>query len=358
MAERTPLHDQTAKAGAAFVEVDGWSIPAHFGDPAREYTAAADHAALFDASPRGKIEVTGPDALTFLHNLTTNDIKALAPGTGCEAFLATVKAKAVAYVWLYRVEGPTPSLWLDVDPCRTAIALKHLDRHLISEQVQLVDQTHAYGQLHLCGPEAPGLAARALGPRTAELRLLHHGPGTQPGVIDVRRRDALGAPGFDVVCTPEAATHLWHELTAAGAVPAGLETHEVLRVEAGLPRDGVDMDENRFVVEVGRGARAISYTKGCYLGQEPIVMARDRGHVNRTLVGVKLAGGVAPHAAKLFRDGQEVGQVTWSVFSPRLDAAVALAYLRRGSQDPGTVLEVETTAGRGQARVCELPFIA
>src|SRR5207253_401243 len=100
-------------------------------------------------------------------------------------------------------------------------------------------------------------------------------------------------------------------LTSAGAVAGTPETHELLRVEAGWPRYGVDIDENRFVVEVGRATQAISYTKGCYLGQEPIVMARDRGHVNRTLLGIKAAQADAlPRGARLFRDGNEVGQVT------------------------------------------------
>src|SRR5262249_24886933 len=128
------------------------------------------------------------------------------------------------------------------------------------------------------------------------------------------------------------------------------------RVEAGTPLDGVDFDENRFVVEVGRTSQAISYGKGCYLGQEPIVMARDRaGHVNRAFLGVKvLEGSVLPSGTKLFRDGNEVGLITSSAISPRLGAPIALGYIRRGHQDPGTNLEAETPEGTRGVEV--LPF--
>jgi folate-binding protein YgfZ len=359
MADRTPLHDLAAQAGAAFTEADGWEIPTHFRDPAREYESARAHAALFDVSSRGKIEVAGRDAVTFLHNLATNDIKNLPPGAGCEAFLATAKARVVAQLWVYRqVPAEPASLWLDVAGGTAAAVMSHLNHHLISERVELTDHTRDLAQLHLCGPEAPALVGRVLGPTAGALAQLHHCRGVQEGVISTRRRDLLGVPGFDVVATGEAARQLWQALTAAGAMPAGLETWEILRVEAGLPADGVDMDETRFVVEVGRGARAISYTKGCYLGQEPIVMARDRGHVNRLLMGVRLSGEPMAPGTKLLREGQEVGQVTSSVFSPRLGTALGLAYVRRGSQEPGTVLEIEAGAGRGVAFVSALPFVA
>jgi folate-binding protein YgfZ len=325
-------------------------------DLATEYSAAREQAVVFDQSPRGKIEVAGPDAVTFLQNLSTNDIKNLPPGAGCEAFFVTVKARVVAHAWIYRLPSAESALWLDVDAARAAVVMTHLDRHLISEQVELTDHTGELAQLQLAGPRAPDLIGQILGQRAAELGPLEHTSATREGVIGIRRRDVLALPGFDILARPEAARALWQDLLAAGVVPAGMETFEVLRVEAGLPLDGVDMDENRFVVEVGRIAQAICYTKGCYLGQEPIVMARDRGHVNRLLLGIKLPCGPVAGGAKLFRDGQEVGGVTSSVFSPRLGCGIGLAYLRRGSQEPGTILEVENSAGRSEAIVSALPF--
>ena len=135
----------------------------------------------------------------------------------------------------------------------------------------------------------------------------------------------------------------------------GREACEILRIEAGLPRKGADIDENTFAPEVGRIAETICYTKGCYLGQESIVMAHDRGQVNRTLVGVKLRTPV-PHDSRLFAGDKEVGRVTSSVFSPRLGTTLGLAYVRRGHQEPGTKMEVEMAGNRSPAEVVKLPI--
>src|SRR5205823_3853128 len=134
-----------------------------------------------------------------------------------------------------------------------------------------------------------------------------------------------GLPGFDIVCLTERAEGVWRMLVAAGAAPAGPDTYETLRIETGTPLFGPDIDTTRFVMEVGNAARAVSYTKGCFLGQEPIAMARDRaGHVNRAFLGLKvLGGGPLPAGSKVFHDGQEVGLVTSSCHSPRLGAPVA-----------------------------------
>ncbi len=147
-------------------------------------------------------------------------------------------------------------------------------------------------------------------------------------------------------------------LTDSGAVLAGSEAYEILRVEAGTPEYGKDIDEDRFAFDIGRTAQAISYEKGCYLGQEPIVMARDRaGHAPRTLLGLKLAGkDPAAAKSKVFHTGEEVGYVTSSVFSPKFDRAIALAYLRYGHQTPGTIMQVETGGARVDAEVSALPF--
>jgi folate-binding protein YgfZ len=161
-------------------------------------------------------------------------------------------------------------------------------------------------------------------------------------------------PGYDLVCPADQAASLWQQLTQAGARPAGREACEILRIEAGLPREGADIDENTFAPEVWRIAETISYTKGCYLGQESIVMARDRGQVNRRLVGVQFSAGPVPHGSLLFAEGKEVGRVTSSVRSPRWGTAIGLAYVRRGYQEPGTSLEVEAAGGRSPAQVIAL----
>jgi folate-binding protein YgfZ len=223
--------------------------------------------------------------------------------------------------------------------------------------VELADRTHELGMLHVCGPEAPAVLARVLGQPLPDIPLLHHVSGAiAESPCFVRRHDPLGLPGYDVWCESDRIAEVSGRLDAAGATPAGAEAYEILRVEAGTPEFGKDIDEERFVVEVGRTAQAICYTKGCFLGQEPIVMARDRGHVNRMLVGVSIEGGVLPpKGTPLFRDGAEVGQVTSSVLSPRLGQPLALAYVRRGSWESGTRLKIDSAADGRAATVINLP---
>jgi folate-binding protein YgfZ len=332
--------------------------PAHFGDPQREYQTARLGCALFDRSHMGRIAVEGRDARSFLNNLSTNDVRNLPPGAVCEAFFCTANAKVVAYVRLECLTGSGPGsggFFLETAPGANRKVLDHLNHYLISEDVELADRTDLFAQLYLVGPTAAEVLTRALGGREvpAERR---QAPGAIGGVgVDVWRFDLLGVPGFDLIVGAGQAGEVRQALLGLGASPAGREAYEVLRVEAGTPAAGVDVDETTFAFEVGRTEQAVSYTKGCYLGQEPIVMARDRGQANRRLVGLKLAE-PAPHNSTVWRDGKEVGRVTSSVVSPRLGTALALAYLRRGSWEPGTAVEVETGGRRLPAEAAGLPF--
>jgi tRNA-modifying protein YgfZ len=306
-------------------------------------TPAREQAAVFDVSDRGAVELAGKDAVAFLHNLCSNNIKNLVPGYGCEFFLTTNKARYIAHGWAYRLSPEKPeTLYLDVAPDAAGKVLKHLDRFIVSEQVELTDRTPQRSQFHVCGPLARATVERALAVPLADLKDLQF--VTMPfGSASVRvvRHDWLALPGYDLVCDRNAGAELAERLHGNGAAPLRTEAFEILRVEAGLPVEGAEVDENRFVVEVGRIRQAICYTKGCYLGQEPIVMARDRGHVNRTLLGLKVSGSApVPHGVVVMHNGQEVGQVTSSAWSPRAQAVVALAYIKRASQEPGTPVEV------------------
>jgi folate-binding protein YgfZ len=359
MPERTPLAETEARAGAVFVEDAGWLLPAHYGDAAGEYQHARNDAVVFDVSHRGKVEITGADAPSFLHNLCTNDILNLAAFAGCEAFLTTGQAKIVARALVYQipVQGGIKSFWLDLDPGMATKVVGHLDHFLISERVELADRTAGYAQLHLAGPQALAVLRQAFGdiPELAELRLAVGDFGT--GTYQVRRQDALCLPGYVILCHPEQGEQLWSAIVTAGGRPAGLKTYEVLRIEAGTPRDGVDLDENTLPQESGRTDRAISFTKGCYIGQETIARIRTYGHVNRTLVGLRLDGtGPVARGCRVRSGSTEVGQVTSSVDSPRLGTAIALAFVRRGQQEPGTALEVVGEADVRRAEVVALPF--
>ncbi|MBX9585598.1 MAG: hypothetical protein K2X87_35265 [Gemmataceae bacterium] len=292
-----------------------------------DYQAALTGAAVFDRANAGRVVVTGPDAAMFLGNLCTNDIKSLADGQGCEAYFCNPTAKVQFQTWILRAGD----YWIETTPGRGEELYQYLDRYLISERVEIVDRTAEFCEFHVAGPKAAEVAGRS-GRPTA---------------------NPLGVPGFDIWHHFEAAGTERDRLLAAGAVMGTPETWETLRIEAGTPVWGPDIDASRFVMEVGNAARAVSYTKGCYLGQEPIVMARDRaGHVNRLFTGLKvLDGGPPPAGTRLLRDGAEVGIVTSSCQSPRLGMPVALGYVRWKHHEPGTRLD----AGGQPVEVIGLP---
>lgn len=298
-----------------------------------DYSAALAAAAIFDTSASGKLILAGPDAPMFLGNLSTNDTKNLPLGGGCEAYFCDSRAKVQFAAWIDHIlfEGDH-ALWVETTPGRGAELAKYLDRYLISERVEISDRTAEFQQFHLGGPQAKAVLEKALSESLPDLPEFAH---LERDLGRIRRRDLLGVPGFDIVCK---------DPPKLDAVAGSAETFETLRIEAGTPLFGPDIDANRFVMEVGRAARAVSYSKGCYLGQEPIVMARDRaGHVNRAFMGMKvLDGGALPPGTKLFRDGQEVGVVTSSCHSPRLGVPVSLGYLRWKHQEPGLRLEADT----------------
>src|SRR5918993_1224120 len=197
MPRPTPLTETTRAAGAAFTDVAGFEVPATYGDPGREYRAALESAALFYRSAAGKIEAAGKDAPAFLHNLCTNDIDGLPLGGGCEAYFCDQRAKVLAHALVYHVlTGGRHAFWLDVTPGFNEKVLQHLDRHLISEAVELADQTEQFAQVHLAGPRAKAVLEKALGepvPHLAEFQHMERTFGSPPP-CHIRRHDPLGVP--------------------------------------------------------------------------------------------------------------------------------------------------------------------
>ena len=360
MVQRSILYDMAVEVGAVFTERDGWECPEDSGDPQDEYRAAVERVALFDLSPRGKVELRGPEAASFLHNLCSNDIKKMKDKDGCEAFLTTAKARVVAHFFVsHWLQDGQEVFFLDTVPDQAERICDHLNHFLISEQLEIADRTDHFAHLHLCGPDAALAVESVTGQPVPELPPLHHVVQSDGGTaVYVRRNDFLGLPGYDLFCKADTAAPVWNDLAKHHAEPAGTQTYETLRVEAGFPEFGKDMDEERLVMEVGRTAQAVCYTKGCFLGQEPIVMARDRGHVNRTLLGLRLTGNEPVHrGAKVFVDGEDAGVITSSAFSPRAGTALALAYLKRGEQTPGLTVEIEHPDGPRHGTVAALPMV-
>lgn len=288
----------------------------------------------------------------FLHNLCTNDVRNLPVLSWCEAFFTTATAKVVAYVKIACLteDAAGTVLRIETAPEATQRILKHLDHYLISEQVEFLDRTAELSQLHIAGPEAARILGQVLKDSATVPALSRLIIADIRGIpVQIRRNDELGVSGYDVLFPAAHSEEVLQDLASAGAALAGPDVYDILRIEACTPSAEIDVDETTFAPEVGRQLQAISYAKGCYLGQEPIVMARDRGQVNRKLVGLKLSGEPVPPGSLVFLDGKEIGRVTSSVKSPSL-GTIALAYVRRGHQDPGTKVEIEAN-GRQQATI-------
>jgi glycine cleavage system T protein len=354
MSERLSLHDVHDRLGARFVEADGWVVPANYGDPAAEHEAVRERAGLIDRSERGKIEVTGKDRATFLHGLVSNDVKGLTPGQGNESALLDVHGKITA---LLVVHCLADRLVLETDGHLAGPLLSAIDRLLFSERAELEDVTAASGILTLAGPSARKIVEQALGVTVPDLSRWHHAVVPWEGMeVRVVRTEETGEEGYDLWISAEGLERLWERLRDAGAQPIGREAWDVLRVEAGVVRYGVDVDASTLLLEASL-PESFSLNKGCYLGQEVVARITYRGHVNRKIVGFRFPDSrVPPAGAPVVVSGKELGRITSAVVSPALGVALALGFLRREHWEPGTRVEVGAGSERLTAEVAELPF--
>lgn len=341
-----PLHDRHASLGAAFGELKGREVVERI--PGRdEDRALRTGAGLFDASAREVIRLTGPDRVSFLQGMVTQDVEGLPVDAVADAALLTPKGAMVADA---RVVRRADDLLLLAEPGYGPVVLGTLERYLISEDAELSDATAGFGQLTVVGPEAEALTARVLGlgaPAGAALRPFEAG-GTTGWALP----QGLLLPGVDLLVPAGALGKVFDRLLEAGATPVGFAALEVLRVERGTPRFGADMDEKTIPLEANL-QRAIHYQKGCYIGQEVIARATFRGHVNRHLVGLRFAGPAPAPRTELFDGERRVGWVTSVVASPRL-GPIGLGYVHRDVDQPGTGLVL--AGGTAKATIAPLPF--
>jgi folate-binding protein YgfZ len=236
-----------------------------------------------------------------------------------------------------------------------------IERFVISEDVTFHDESAAWGLLSLQGPQAAHLLTLALGQRPPELVPYAYTLCTLAGhSVHLICRSHTGEPGYQLLTPLESLPALWTALwphhEACGGAAVGLETLEVLRIEAGIPLFGRDMTDETMPMEANL-EHAISYTKGCYIGQEVVARLESRGHVNRKLVGLLLRGTELPAAgAAIVTAGREVGWITSATFSPARQQNIALGYLRREVWTPGTAVEILSPGATIEATVVQLPF--
>ena len=307
------------------------------------------NARLFDVSTRTQIEVTGRDRVKFLHSFCTNDIKKLQPGQGCEAFVTNVNGKVLGHIF---VIAERDSLWLESVAGSAATLLPHLDRYLITEDVRFADRSTEFAELLLVGPQSTELLER-LGLIVAALpRYGHLANGTAALPLrSVRRVDWLDSPTWLLSIPTAQRDEVQRTLTQGGAQLATEDEFHSSRIAAGFPLYGSDITEENLAQEVNRTALAISFTKGCYLGQEPIARIDAMGHVNRQLCRLELSSGPLPIPGttildKPAPDGKQVGTITSSAWKSPGDAdkSLALAYLRSAFAKSGSQVFIEGCA--------------
>jgi folate-binding protein YgfZ len=356
------LHEFHANLGAQFAGVNGMELVDHYDDPAAEHAALRDTAGVLDLSFRGRLCLTGTDRQRFLNGQVTNNVKDLAAGEGCYAALVTAKGKFQSDLNIYILPD---EILLDFEPGLSEAVSQRLDKYIIAEDVQVVDVAPHYGLLSVQGPQAEAVVAGVDLGLTLPLKAMSFTTATDPdpGEIYCINQPRLGTKGFDLF-VPTAglrtvADKLMVAAKAVGGRVCGWQALETARIEAGIPRYGADMDETNLAPEAGIDTRAISYTKGCYIGQEVIARIRTYGQVARTLRGLRLADDLKclpKRGDKLLHDGKEVGYITSALASPTFKANLALGYVRREHNQTGTQLTLRTAEGESGARIVELPF--
>jgi folate-binding protein YgfZ len=322
------------------------------------YATARQRAALLDRSDRGRIVLSGKDRASYLQGLLTNDVAALTAGQGCYAAYLTPQGRMIADLLVYEL-GDVILLTMNGDVKDTVLA--KLDQFIFTEDVQLGDVTGTFAQWAVIGPQAATAVAGALEGISEEVlsALGEHGNlravvGGQPAIV--ARITDTGEPGFDVFLDRAQVDAFRSNLDRAGTAALDAATADAIRIEAGVPLFHRDMDEETIPLEAGIESRAISLTKGCYVGQEVIIRVLHRGHgrVAKKLVGLTLDADQAPASGAVVRAGdREIGHVTSSTLSPALGRPIALAYVHRDFVEPGTAALVDRTP----AVVTALPFV-
>ena len=345
----------------------GGQLPSSHGDSEAEYAAVrSGGAGLIDLSGRARVHVSGSEAILFLNGLITNDMKTLAPGSWMPAVFPNVQGRFIASVRVMRLpnekgdEGDVPSFLLDTEPATHRQLLEVIERFTLAGDFHVADITTETKHFTLQGKGAPE-CLRAFLQRPVEIR-----QGQSVTTVELKGADLTlvhrthtGEDGYDLIVDKAQGHTVWETLTSVGAKPVGTATFETLRIEAGIPRCGIDIDESMVVSETNLD-EAISFTKGCYVGQEIIARIKYRGHVAKKLTGLVLDERTEiPRGAKLkSEDGKEAGNVTSSTFSPALARTIALALIRYQFLSPGTRLTVETGGNKVYSTVAALPFVS
>lgn len=349
------LHKLHSAHGAVFAEYNGFLLPSRYKSTREEYDLLKNGIGVLDLSHRGKLRLRGKEHLRFLQGMLSNDVIGLDEGGGLHATLLNLKGKMLADLRLYKLEN---QVLIDMENQIVGNIHDLLLKYRLSYKAVIEDITQQYLLLsffgtgvkqflgnffskHPINPESPGIELFSF--RDTELM-----------VVSTKRSKLKSLDLYIPVDKSGLVDELMvHENNGISPEFIGHDTYEILRIEAAIPRYGTDMDENTIPIEAGLWD-ALNFEKGCYVGQEVIARIKWRGHVNRHLCLVEVEGSVLPAAKdKIFASDRETGYITSSVFSYERNRIIALAYLRRGFNDPGTRIKIQSGENELTGQVAE-----
>jgi folate-binding protein YgfZ len=340
------LRSMLEKQGAQFRDQGAAPVPARFGTPEVELLALRRRCTVVDRSARGRIELSGGERLSFLQALFTNDVVTPAPGAVIYGFFLTAQGRLVADARVLRLED---RLWLDVEPAARKPVLAFLEKYHFSEDVAFHDVTAATAALGLFGPKAPATLEFALGAGAVPAANAF----TRVGDAVVAANALTGDPGFDLIVPAAAAAELYAKVLGLQAEPCGWDALEIARIEAGVPRLGAELDASVIPLEAGLGPAGISFTKGCYVGQEIIARIDSRGEPARRLVGFSIDGPLPAPGTPIRQGDKEVGVLVTAVVSPSLRGRpIGMGYVHKSVDDRAENL----TAGDTKLWIVPRPF--
>jgi folate-binding protein YgfZ len=344
------LQDKLSAAGARLGSYRGAETPAGFGDTPAELRGLLEGAAVFDMSWQAKLVFSGRDRVRWMNGMVTNNVRDLAPANGVYAFILTPQGHNRGDLVVYN-RGDYLLATTDREQASNIAAV--LQRYIIMDQVEIEDISDKLSTIGIAGPKAREILTHA-GIEVAQLQpaqvidAVWHDIG-----ISVARSTHPQMDGYEVWLAPQNIRKLWDALITAGAVPAGSDALEMYRIARGVPRYGADLRERDLPQETGQ-QHALSFTKGCYIGQEIVERIRARGSVHRTPIGFEIDGAPPQPGTKVRVNDKDVGEITSAarVPFPGGERTLALGYLRREVATPGATVQI----GEQSATVRTLPF--
>ena len=358
--KRFRLHDQHIARGAVFAEAGGWEVPVHYGTPLTEHAAVRTGAGIADLSHRGKLRVTGDDRVKWLQSVISNDILPLKSGQGVTSGFLSHKGKMLSY---FRVYMLSEAIMLE-DVGEIGETTYHALRKflLYGTKAKMENCVETWGLLLVSGPKAAELILKTFGcdvSHLSPLSFVTQEISGQPALLT--RTEETGEMDIEILMLADGLIEAWNRLWSAGEPmgirPFGSEAREALRLEAGLPRAGIELTDEIVPPEANLEGQAFSLSKGCYPGQEVVARMDTYGSVRRRMVGLAFKDGVVPaKGARLFSGDRDVGWISSAAYSPSLDTSIALGFPLRNFTAPGTSLTVEVEGQPFVATVRALPF--